>query len=162
MKASFKISKKERIHITDKYICNGHWLIEKDHAHHRAFKPLLNLSPGSYAFGYEQPPDAPKSDAELERLMPRLPGDEASEDTELTPNDEVRLSYKTNGDIEVRTLILSLPGDDFRVGIDPSYYAMLTGSQELHVNSDLNPKGPLPIVSSDGEIVGCIMPRAIT
>ena len=43
MSPAFKIGRDDRIYLTDKYLCNGHWLVKRVVVAHRGPKPLKKL-----------------------------------------------------------------------------------------------------------------------
>lgn len=159
MLPKFTIDKSDRIYITDKYVCNGHWLVDRVNARSqsmpifdRMFKPVLNLQHGAYydgiACGVTNGGQLPA----FEQVIPKRDGYkicfEQAQGVEFRADSDEILAYKFQTQDGAVT-----------VGIAPKYVPLLRLGK-VYAKEAISPL----IVLSDGinsELLAVVMPMRL-
>ncbi len=151
MKPMFKVDM-DRLYISDKWLCNGHWLISRDAAKRETvlnrsgakavFKKLLTMRNGKIVCGDYVDEDIP----DLETVIPAR-GDQS----DLVFSGEAEF----NESLTLMTFIYK--GDSFKIGVAPEYAPLLQLGDKIKAKNTLSPIA----VYDDGSLAAVIMPRRI-
>lgn len=144
-KLKFSIKADERVFLSDKWICNGHWLVKREHAErNKSFDAVKNLRYGTYTLGYKKghvSDDLP----DFEQVIPNREGYEKAEFTgaaKFNPSS-----------FEISSVEVKSEGGSAWIG---SRYAELLKLGETWIHAT-NPTAPIR-VEDQGEIVAVVMP----
>ena len=156
----FNISKTESLHLTDKWITNGHWMVKRDKADSRtapkALKTLLSLKLGSYRDGLsygltsETTPDCESIIPTRNGYLPLSNHGNPETITFKQDSDEINAYiYKAgNGESEIK------------IGVAHKYVPLLRMGY-VHVKA---PTAPIIILDSEdlnGELIAIVMPMRL-
>lgn len=154
MTPKFKINKGDRLYLSEKYVCNGHWLITRAAAQsHVAPKPLKDLTRfafGSYPSGIAGGVATGMPD--MDAIIPKRDG------YALIDRKPTRAVFRSD-DLTIESYVYQC--GDFEIAIDP-IYAPLLGMGSVYAKAAGE---PIIILGGDtlgDEFVGVIMPRRIS
>jgi hypothetical protein len=144
---------KERLFVTDKYLCNGHWLVTKDAAKSpiapKSFKPLLTCISGTYydglAGGLSQ-----ETTPDVTQAIPKRDG------YELLEADPVAVEFSNCDNIGAYIY----QGKGFRIGVAPQYVPLL----RMGFCFAKEERAPILILAGNtlnDELVGIVMPMRL-
>lgn len=148
----FTLPKTERVYLTDKYFCNGHWLLKRDQIppHFKAFAPLRNLKNGAYVDGYAN--ESNDNLPDIEAVIPQREGY-----TLLSPQPSgCHFAFETT--VSAYTYLTVDFETQFEVAVDPKYVPLM----QLGHCFAKNPTAPILILSGNtlnDDLVGVLMPR---
>ena len=153
---SFKIGNRDKLYVSKKYLCNGHWLINREAPQTFNFRPLkraADLKEGSYNFGigggwdsdhqpnYEQV--IPKRDKYVKLL-------EAAQ----------RVAFRDGEDKIMAYVFKPLDGPDFEIGVAP-HYVPLMRLGNCFAKDELSPVLILDGPTINDNLIGVVMPIRI-
>ena len=149
LRLSFKLSGSDRLYISPKWICNGHWMLKREaafHPHHReiskAFKPIQNHADGCYLQGYK----APASGTDFPAFEQVIPPKDGAKPAKLTGQAKVSEMLDVIG--------LQYKADDGTEAWIAPEYAPLLALGEVWI---IDKHKPVRIENA-GELVGVVMP----
>ena len=123
MEPKFKVARDERMYVTQKYFCNGHWLLNRESANLYWFKPikgLRNIAHGRYASGISSEPE-PACDLDETLTNEVIP----KRDGYLKMSaDPIGVKFKGPDSDEIMAYVYSF-GNDQEIGISPRYVPLL-------------------------------------
>lgn len=150
---------KERLHISDKYLCNGHWLVTRDAAKGpmapKAFKALLSVKNGSYHDGIangitvETPPN-------MEQIIPKRDGYELlfeqAQGVQFRADTDEIIAYKFNPQ--------NTGTNEFTIGVNPDYVPVMRMGYAFAKDA-LSPILILDGRTLNDNLVGIVMPMRL-
>ena len=166
-KPTFRIRNNDDLYLTEKYICNGHWMMKREHAKLKGFKRFLDLKHGTYHFG------SFTSDRvrELDQLIPKR--DNYRPMPTAKPHSVI-WGEKHFG--QINGYIYEVPAherevdtkdgkktenvDAFKIGVSIDYVLLMDGYHAFAVNN-ISPILLLDGPTLNDDLVGVIMPMRI-
>lgn len=160
-KPTFRIRNNDTVYVTDKYLCNGHWMIKHEHAKLKAFSKFLNLKSGRYLAGVHQSDQVPN----LDQLIPARDGYRLMSDK---PKDVIWNPYHTG---HINGYIYEVPEEEIgpdaegkdctlealKIGVSIDYVLLLEGYHAFAKH----PGHPILLLNGptlNDDLVGVIMP----
>lgn len=154
LQPKFTVGRSDRLYITEKYLCNGHWLVTRDCAANimgpKALKPLLSVQHGTYFDGLS----GGKSKDETPDTAQAIPKRDGYELLELDP---VGVEFKNSDWIGAYVF----QGKGFRVGVAPQYVPLLRMGRAFAKDHT----GPIIVLGGDSlndELVAVVMPMRLS
>lgn len=154
MQPQFKIGNSESLHITEQYLCNGHWLIDRKAIPSFNFKPLKkveNLAYGSYSMGL----GAGKTNECKVNFAQIIP--ERSKYVPMS-SSPVRVEFRGPDSDEIMAYVYSFGGQE--IGISPKYVPLLRLGF-CFARDNLSPVIVLNDSKIDSNLIGVVMPVRI-
>lgn len=146
----FKLEKTDRVYITDKYLCNGKWLLTRESAKSpvapKSLAPLLSLKTGSYHDGIaggwtsEQTPD-------MAQVIPKRDG--------YKPLGVAPIGVGFSSEVNISSY--RYQGEGFVIGVSPLYVPLLQLGH-CFAKDALSPILILDGYSLNDNLVGIVMP----
>lgn len=142
-KVKFSIKADERLFLSDTWVCNGHWMVKRDHAKRsKAFAPVLNLQNGSYQDGYKHP----KNSDDLPDMERVIPGKDGYQKAEIT-----REAIFSPDRMEVTAV--KIQSGSYEAFVQSRYVELLTLG-EVFIKDKTAPIR----IEDQGEVIAVVMP----
>ena len=153
MKPKFTIKKSERLMVSDKYICNGHWLVTKEAVEHspgapKPLKKVLHYKNGKYENGEFFSDDLPNFETVIPKRDKYKPINADTIDAKI---------YAWDGEIKSYILYFN---EDEKIGLNPNYYPLITMGNAFAKDA----KSPILVLDSEdlnGNLQAVVMPMRL-
>lgn len=152
MKPKFTIGA-ERLHISEKYISNGHWMLTRDAIKSpmapKPLSPLLSCLNGTYYNGIKGGRDQ-ETTPDFASIIPIRDGFKPLSD------EPTRVKFRYNDEIESYVFAC----DSFEIGVNPKYVPLLRMGC-AHAKDSHSPILILSDKTLNGDLIGLVMPMRL-